>query len=405
MLNYFLNKIKSNIDLNPKEDIRRIKICDILRGSEGDDLTGLQYVNMTGDIFRTSTRVIDGPQVQLLKDYKKYGDEIFNPSKFVETFYYKNAFESICFVGDYFPAASRPEDIIKVARRFVDSFLEKDISQYEQKGHNRYDENIIVRPISKSNCFQLVSGNHRVASAHMKGIEYLDAVVLANEITQTYFTDLLDKVLWDEGKALYQPIELPEFSNLPLIRKSTDRLKKMISYIDTNNESLNNLSLLDIGSYYGWFVNEFRKKGVDAYGLERDFAACKVSIELYGISKNKFFNLPLENYLLNGKNHQKYDIVLFLSVMHHFSMGKSFLSDIEVLKKLAEMTNKYMFFETGEEHEVMFGESLKGWNQKRITDFVLKHTDFKEVISLGRDNDNVGKHNNDYKRMLFVFKK
>ena len=405
MIKRFLNKIRNKFYLTSKDNVKKIKISNILRGAEGDELSGLQYVSMTGDIFRTSTRVIDGPQAQLLKDYMEYGDEIFNPSKFVDTFYYKNAFESICYVGDYFPAASRPEDIIKVARRFVDSFLEKDISQYEQKGHNRYDENIIVRPISNSNCFQLVSGNHRVASAHIKGIEYLDAVVLENRVTQTYFTDLINKVLWDEGEALYQPIELPEFSNLPLIRKSTDRVKKMFSYLDSNSESLNNLSLLDIGSYYGWFVNEFRKKGVDAYGLERDFAACKVSMELYGIPKDKFFNIPLEHYLLNDNNNQKYDIVLFLSVLHHFSMGKSFLSDIEVLKKLAEKTNKYMFFDTGEEHEVMFGEDLKGWNQKSITDFVLKHTDFKEVIHLGRDSDNLGKHTNDYKRMLFVFKK
>ena len=387
-----------------KEEVIYINILDILRGAEGDDLTGLEYVQMTGDKFRTSTRGIDSPQVQLLQDYEKISDAVFKPDYFINTSYYKNAFESICYLGDYFPAAKRPEDVVKVAERFVYSYLERvDLSKYDNRGHNKYEESIIVRPIIGSKCFQIISGNHRVASAFMKGKKNIEAIVRKNEATHTYFTDLISKVIWDEGTALYQPINLPELNHLPLIRKCQDRFERMINYLNEEKVIINNKSLIDIGSYYGWFVNQFTKKGVKAFGLERDFSACKVAVELNGLPDDIFINKPLEEFVLN--DNKQYDIILFLSVLHHFSLGKSFMSDVFVLKKLAERTKSFMFFDTGEEHETMFGNALKGWNEQTIKEFILLNTDFKEVISLGRDSDNVGKHLNDYRRMLFVLKK
>ncbi|MGB4837366.1 MAG: hypothetical protein WBP08_00100 [Saprospiraceae bacterium] len=382
------------------EKILYIDITKILRGAEGDDLTGLQYVLMTGNKFRTSTFAVEGPQVGLIHDYMTYGEAIFERNFFTKTSYYKNAFESVCYLGDYFPAAKKPDDIVNIAKRFVYSYLERDISDFPNVGHNQYSELIIVRPIIRSDCFQIVSGNHRLASAFMKGEKQIKAIVRKSEATHTYFTELISNVIWDKGTALYQPIELPELAHLPVIRKCYDRLEKMTIFLAEKKIELNEKSLLDIGSYYGWFVNEFTKKGVSAFGLERDFSACKVAIELYMLPENRFINKPLEDFILN--NDEQYDIVLFLSVLHHFSLEKSFMTDEFVFAKLAQKTKNIMFFETGEEHETMFGSALSGWNDDRIKDFILKNSEFKEVIPLGRDSDNVGDHVNDYQRMLYA---
>lgn len=402
MIKRIINKLASKYR---SKYIQRVSLDCILRGAEGDNLTGLEYVQMTGDKFRTSTRAIDSPQVKLLEQYHEVGERIFEDEYFCKTDYYKNALEAIYYVGDYFPEARKPEDIIQVAKRFIYSYHCRDISQFSNIGHNSFDEPIIVRPIKKSKCFQLVSGNHRVASYYMKGMSEINAIILENEPTKSYFTDLLEKVIWDEGIALYQPLNLPEISHLPLIRKCEDRFLKMINYLNNERFDYCKASLLDVGSYYGWFVKKFIDYGVNAFGLEKDFSACVVAKEFYNLEEQRFINMPIEKFIVSDNTDTQYDIVLFLSVMHHFSMGKSFMSDKFVLNELSKRTKKYMFFETGEEHEDMFGNSLKGWNEQTIREFILSNTDFKEVITLGRDNDNVGTHINDYRRMLFVLKK
>jgi hypothetical protein len=408
--NTLLSKVKRKVSsglmmFKPKKKqiIKNIAIDKILRGAEGDTLTGLEYIRMTGDKLRPSTKVINGPQVKLLQDYNEFGESIFAPEAFKNSFYYKNALESIHYLGDYFDAARDPQSIVKIARRYVDSFMEKDLSKYSHIGHNDYNEKIVVRPILNSDCYQIVSGNHRVASYYLKGKKEILALVNVDETTHTYYTELISNVVWDEGKELYHPIDLPEMANILLIRKCHDRFQKMMQYLQDQQIDLKTKSVIDIGSYYGWFVSQFKKQGADAHGLERDFSACRLSMELHSLNENEIHNMPLEDFLEN--NHEKYDIIIFLSVLHHFALGKSYLSAEHVIRKLSEKTNDLMFFDTGEEHESMFNSTLINWNEKTITEFILKNSEFTQVIPLGRDEDGVGKYSDNYKRMLFALKK
>lgn len=397
-----MKKIINNLLLKRKSKIGYIEIEKVLRGPEGDDLNGIDYVKMTGDIFRLSTRAIDGPQVKLIKDYEKFGDNIFDKSYFYDTEYYKNAFQSICYLGDYFPEAKSPDLIVEVAKNFINSYLENPVVS-NKIGHNSFNEPIVVKRIYKSDCYQLLSGNHRIASRYMKGEREIKALILPGD-AHTYFTNMIADVIWDDGEVLYQPINLPEIKHLPVIRNCNDRFEKSVKFLKDSKFDIGKFTLLDIGSYYGWFVDNYRKIGIDAYGLERDYSACKISNSLYGIPTSKIINCPIESFLSTDKNIQ-YDCINFLSVLHHFTLEKSFMSDAEVFSKFAKMTRKVMFFETGEEHEKMFGSSLLGSNVENIEKFIFDNSDFTKVIRLGRDSDNIGKHSDDYRRMLFALVK
>lgn len=400
MIKSFIKKIDSRDKRNniPLKFHKIIPIDKILRGAEGDHLTGLEYVNMTGDKFRTSTRVIDGPQAKLLGEFQKFGSKIFEDDFFCNTDYYKNAIESIHYVGDYFPYAKTPNSIKSVARRFVDSFLGNNISQYNIEGHNKPDDPIKVRPINNSDCFQLISGNHRIASKYFKGENLVKVEIENTPPTETYFSELIGKIAWDEKMDLYQPVNLPEFSNFTLIRKCTDRLELMNQFLAENH--LEYKSLLDVGSYYGWFVKQFSGNGVLAQGIEKDFTACRISVDLHSLETAQIIHNTLEDFIQNTSG--EYDVILFLSVLHHFVLGKSYLTAQDVFKELSRRTRKCMFFETGEEHEKMFEGGLSGWNEENIKKFILENSDFKKVISLGRDQDGVGRFQNNYSRMLFA---
>lgn len=377
-----------------------IPINKILRGGEGDKLSGLQYVNLTGDIFRTSTRVIDGPHVQLLKDFQVLGDDLFEHKNITKTEYYKNALQSIHYLSDYFPYVKNPCDVLISAKRYVYSFLEYDLSEFPNSGHNKFDEPIVVKKINYSNCYQVVSGNHRIASKYLKGKDYIDAYVLEDYV-ETYITEKINKVNWDNNGELYQPINLPELEDRPLIRKCSDRLNLMIDFLNKELIETNNLNVLDIGSYFGWFSNEFKALGCKVNCLERDYSSCEVSKTIFNFSDNEIINKPIEDFIYLQKD--EYDIVLFLSVLHHYILKKSYISAKDLIHNVSKITKKVMFFETGESHEEMFKGALSGWNEQVIIDFILENSDFSSVYKLGRDHDNNGRYSNSYNRMLFAF--
>lgn len=370
-------------------------------GAEGDELTGIDYARLTGNYFRTSTLCLDSPHVLLLKKYKIKGIECLNSEQFSSTEYFKNALEAIHYVFDYFPYIKKPGDIIKAANRFILQFEKKDISFLPSAGHNKPSDIIEVRPIIGTEYYQLKSGNHRVAFAIMDKQKTIKAKVFYNQTTQTYFQDIVKKVVWDEGKLLYQPIELPEFSKMTLVRKSVDRVIKINDFLHNQNYNTENQTILDVGSYFGYFLNEYEKMGLNAFGVERDYMACEMAEDYFKIETSSLFKMPIEVFI---EMHPKieFDYVSFLSVLHHFAMNKSYIKADYLFQRLSKMTKKVMFFETGEQQENWFQDSLKGWDNEYIEDFIRNNSDFTQIVRLGRDSDNVGDYYNCYNRMLYA---
>jgi len=101
-------------------------------------------------------------------------------------------------------------------------------------------------------------------------------------------------------------------------------------------------------------------------------------------------------------NHPVFDIVSCLSVLHHFVLGKGGWSAETVLHRISELTGSWFFFDTGEEHEEWFRNSLMGWNPDYIEDWVLSNSTFTSVERLGTDDDAVRDFASNYGRTLFV---
>ena len=69
---------------------------------------------------------------------------------------------------------------------------------------------------------------------------------------------------------------------------------------------------------------------------------------------------------------------------------------------LDKVTGNVLFIDTGEEHESAFGELLKGWSPEFIRKWNISHTDFKEVVPLGIDQDRKAPFQGYYNRTLFA---
>ena len=161
--------------------------------------------------------------------------------------------------------------------------------------------------------------------------------------------------------------------------------------------------VVDIGSYYGWFVSRFVAAGYNAVGIERDRQAIHIGQLVYGNLEGKVLWDDARTAL--SEEAIQSDVICCLSVMHHYVMGKYSTSADEFLKLLNERTRKVLFLEMGEEHEQWFARSLAGWNKDLIKNWVIENTDFKIAHELGRDSDNKGRYRNNFGRMLFAFEK
>ena len=377
--------------------LSRIPVERLLRSGE----TGIpanQYARLVGRPLRASERVVDGPQVALLRRYAEIGRRILEPAEFEQTEYFRNAVECIDYTGHYFPSAKRPDDVVRVATAFLDAFEGRRPALHAaSEAHNAPGDPIVVRPIEASGCYELVHGNHRVASAVVRGATTIDALVLRQRVT-TPAQDMLMDVLWQAGRReLYQPVDLPEVADWDLVRACTDRLAMMRAFLVA--ERVGGGSSLDVGSSYGWFVGEMAKAGFAAHGVERDPFAIAIGTGIYGLPAARFIRSDIATFLAGET---QFDVVSCLSVAHHFALGKDTIPVGELLARLGRATRHVLFFDTGEQHEQWFRRTLPEWTPDFIRRHLLEHTGLGRVTPLGQDSDGRGRFRGNYGRTLFA---
>ena len=378
-----------------------VPINKLLRGGE-NGIRAYKYAEITNDFLRPSTPVSEGPHIKLLKDFNKIGNEIFKKETFVETPYYKNALVSMSLCGSQF--YSDPSYIIKVAKRFIRQFNGDDLSNLpRQPGQSAPGYPIIVRSIRDSSYYEVIDGNHRIALAYMEGKKDVNVCLIDDEEVYTPLQRLLLDVMWtDKMKWLYQPIESPEIKEQwSLVRKSEDRLDKISSFLKNIKLSpdMTN-SYLDLGSSYGWFVSKLTKAGYKSYGLEQDYIAISLGINIYGLKKEQIINSNMVSYL--KETTKTYDIVSFLSVLHHFELSNDSIRPEELIRMIDKTTNKVLFFETAQSHEKAFGGRLSKWTDEFIVNWLKENTTFKDIVNLGKDNDNIPPFEQYYGRTFFA---
>ena len=387
--------MRSHYDRKAKQ---RIALDRILLGDESG-IRAAKIATLFDNPLRPSTRMSASPHVLLLREYDRLGESLFEPSTLRDTAYYQNAFLNIDIIGHYFDARTIDE-IPGLCRRFVDQYLGRELNSPKQKGQSAPDSPIRVRPIKYSSCVQLVDGHHRVACAIARGESEIDVVVGPDEVLTPMQRQLLD-VMWLKGRReLYQPIELPELEDSwVLVRKCSDRLDKMVQFLDGLGMEPGS-TYLDLGSSYGWFTAQMLDRGFDSFGVERDPIATSIGPIVYGLDPHRITRSDIVRFL--RETDRSIDFVSCFSVLHHFHMTDCGASATDVLQLIDRVTKRVLFFDMGHCGEAWFRERLAGWTHDRIEEWLHKNTTFKSIVRLGADEDAIPPFADNYSRMLFA---
>src|SRR2546421_1948004 len=317
--------------------VKRIVPLDRLLCGGEHGLAGAPYARHTGDFLRPSTPISQSPHARFLEEYLKIGDEIFRPELFRQTAYFANAVQCINVVGQYFDC-TREDQVERIARGFVNRFNGQEVSADQARRAPEFSSPasmVRVHPIEFSDCYEVKDGNHRLAIASVRG-EQTYPVLVTIPAVRTPLQQLVLDYAWcamrGEELELYQPVTSPELgAHWSLIRCCSDRFEMIERFLQEHRELLpERPTSLDIACSYGWFVRAFGELGVDAQGVEIDWAANEIARHVYGLRPEQVTRSEAVRFLQSSV--RNYDVVSCFSLLHHFVLGRASISAIEMLR-------------------------------------------------------------------------
>ena len=97
-------------------------------------------------------------------------------------------------------------------------------------------------------------------------------------------------------------------------------------------------SILDVGAYYGYFTYEAKRRGATlATGIEANRERYEIAKQIAGLHGN-IYNI-LQGRIEDIECNDKYDIVLFMNVLHHI------IDPIQVVHKLRSLCRETLIIE------------------------------------------------------------
>jgi hypothetical protein len=368
--------------------------------------SAVSWAERTGDWQRVSTPLENSNYVGFLAQYRKFGEKILDWKNFEHTDYFKNALRCVEFWGDYFGQRTR-DGIQAQARAFIILYERVKNGDATEVNFPSIKDHALPRSLPRvretltANTFQIVDGHHRLAIARILGNRKAKVIVL-RPASPSGLQSLVLKVNRTQGRReLYQPIDSVEFDeSWGLVRRCHDRFAMMLEFLNSRNYDLTKLSVVDLACSYGWFVNEFSKRGCDATGIEADPTPLNIGRIAYGLRTNQLIQRDFRTFARHGG--RTFDVVLLLSVLDYYPLKRASGTPEELLREVDAITGSVLFFDTGQSHEEWWRNSLPEWNDEFIIQFIKNNTSFRYVTPLGRDSDNVGPYRNNYARTLFA---
>jgi len=375
----------------------RVRFDQLLVGAQGG-WTAREFAERTDDLLWPSTPFLEGPHVGLLR----LADEVpeLSDEQILDSPYGRLGMRCIKAGGNYFGGTDEA-GVVAAARAFIARYRgEEPPGGTRRPQQSGPQDPVLVAPVRGSDQYQILDGHHRLAIAAMSGADGASVVAKWLPVT-TPLQDLLLRMSWLDGtRELYQPIDAPELrSGWTTVRQCTDRLAKMDAFL--GERGITGGRYLDVASCYGWFVARMGERGFDAEGIERDPLAVPLGRAVYGLPDGVVSTGDCVDFL-RGHDPARWDVVSCFSLLHHFVLGRGSVSAEELIRLLDRATGRVLFFDTGQDNEAWFAESLRGWNPARVERFLRENTGFDEIVDLGPDDDARPPYQDNYGRHLFA---
>jgi len=312
----------------------------------------LEYSLMPSENERENTAVVEDGRWDLKR------------VKLEDTFAFQAIYEH--FTKKVPLSGAKYEQIDKIFR----DIKEKGYRTQKELGRAKPDDGIIV-VIDRSGKFLLKSGIIRLVIARVLGLTSIPVIVSKRHYLWAIFRKEVFDYSQEQPKGAYQPLIHPDLQKMPSHRKEV-----RWEYIK-NNLPINSGTVLDIGANWGYFCHKFEDLGFMCYAVENNLRWLYFMKRLKEIEDKKFE--IIDDSVFNIKRKQ-YDIVLALSIFHHFLRSEALRDKLAEL--LGELDMKIMFFEPHNVGQV-FKNIHINYEDEKFVDFVIKNSCLKQHKFLG----------------------
>jgi len=226
--------------------------------------------------------------------------------------------------------------------------------------------------VDRNGGFLLENGKEKLALARMQAVETVPAIVTRRHYDWAKFRKEVFDYSQEQPKGTYQTTVHPDLQVFPSHR-GEDRWQLI-----ADNLPLAKGTVLDIGANWGYFCHRLEDLGFDCCAVENNYRWHYFLKKLRDFESKQFQIVSGSVFDIKSK---EYDIVLALSVFHHFLRSKP-LHD-KLVKLLGEFKMKAMFFEP---HQTGHGfpNAFIDYNEDDFAKFVIAHSCLKDYRLLGR---------------------
>ena len=327
--------------------------------------------------------------------YKGLKEHFIGGKNWKDTLYYNNNLKEIN-KGKVLWHCHDKNDLLKRCR-YIDN-LYKNIKEKGfllntqiDSNHHKKEYDFVTINIGRNGTIFFNDGAHRLTIAKILKIDKIPVkVIVRHKIWNSYIKKIKTYI---SGSFSYQNLNHPDLnSNFKIIHKCEDRWKLMEKEI-LKLGNIKNKKALDIGSNMGYFSQKLEIVGFETYSLEHEINLIQILKETKKIRKYKYKIIEKDMFEWKNKNKTKFEIVLALSVFHHYLKDKFLYEKLKIF--LNNLNTKILILETHNIKEKQMRNSYKNFTSKEFVNFIKIEGNFKKIKKLGVIGE----------RTLFILKK
>jgi 2-polyprenyl-3-methyl-5-hydroxy-6-metoxy-1,4-benzoquinol methylase len=311
--------------------------------------------------------VINFENLDFFKSFKK---RIYNNLPWGETEYYKRVIKQI------------NNGIFKWSCKNVKEFdkrcegWDKLFTRIKEEGYKKgWHEDEVSINIGRNGEMIFNNGRHRLTFAKILKIDKIPVKVTVRHKNWVAFKKDILEYSKNYGNKVYEKLTHPDLANIPSVHKGSrfDIIKKHLT--------AEKGTVLDIGCQWGYFCHKFEESGYDCCCVE------KSNLNLYFLGKlrkaenRKFKIIPHSVFDIQSDSTREYDVILALSVFHHFIKKEN--TYIKLIKLLKKLKGKELFFEPHNPEEPQMHGSYRNFDHKEFAKFIVDNSLFEKFDIIG----------------------
>jgi len=226
--------------------------------------------------------------------------------------------------------------------------------------------------IDRNGGFLLEGGGQRLAMTKESGTENIPIIVTRRHYHWAKLRKEVFLYSQEQPTGSYQLPVHPDLQKIHAHRKE-DRWELI-----EKNLPLPSGTVLDIGANWGYFCHKFEDLGFDCYAVELNYRWLYFLKKLKEAENKRFEIIPRSVFDVKRK---KYDIVLALSIFHHFLRSEVLYHKLTRL--LGELDMKVMFFEPHAAGHGFTGAYID-YSETEFVDYISQNSCLSKYKLLGR---------------------